>query len=190
MKIYFTASINQKKQFGEYYDRAIALMIKLGHTVQHEHVTNKELADLQQETSEDGSKYYKEMVKSIIRADLVVVEASFPSTLNIGHEISLAIERGKPVVMLANKGYDSLLLSSSDSEKLIFVEYTTDNLEKELEQSLTYSRDQVDTRFNFFISPKHSNYLDWISKNRRIPRSVFLRNLIKDDMQRNNDYAA
>ena len=37
-------------------------------------------------------------MKNISKADIVVVEISFPSTVNVGHELSLAMEKGKPVV--------------------------------------------------------------------------------------------
>jgi hypothetical protein len=51
-----------------------------------------------------------------------------------------------------------------------------------------YLSDTQDVRFNFFISPQIGNYLDWVSKNKRIPRAVYLRRLIEEDMKNNKEY--
>ena len=45
---------------------------------------------------EDRVNGYKKMLDMIDKADFSVFEASFPSTLHIGHEITLAIDKGKP----------------------------------------------------------------------------------------------
>jgi len=46
----------------------------------------------------------------------------------------------------------------------------------------------IDVRFNFFVSPKIISYLDWVSKNRMVPRSVFLRELIEKEMKKDKDF--
>ena len=63
------------------------------------------------------------------------------------------------------------------------------SVEEALKLALDYASDQMDTRFNFFISPKHGNYLDWISKNKKVPRAVYLRRLIEKDMDENKEYS-
>jgi hypothetical protein len=49
--------------------------------------------------------------------------------------------------------------------------------------------ENIDTRFNFFISPKIGNFLDWIAKKKKLPRAVYLRKLIEDDMDKNKEYS-
>jgi hypothetical protein len=61
-------------------------------------------------------------------------------------------------------------------------------LGKEIPMLLDFASDQQDTRFNFFISPKHQNYLDWIAKYKKVPRSVYLRELIETDMANNSEF--
>jgi len=190
MKIHFTASIAQREEFGPYYNRIIEYLKKdTSNTINYKHVTDFDISDLKVETKEQRQKFYKKALKKILASDMVVVEASFPSTLNVGHEVSLALERGKPTVVLYKKGYDSLFLNGLDSDKLLLVEYEDHNLEEVLGDAVDFAKDQSDTRFNFFISPRHQAYLDWISRTRRIPRSVYLRELIKKDMSENNDFS-
>jgi hypothetical protein len=118
----------------------------------------------------------------------MVTEASFPSTMNVGHEISLGLERGKVVIVLYEKGHTPALFYGLNSDKLMLVEYTRDNLEEVLLDAVTFARENTDARFNFFIAPRHIAYLDWVAKTRRIPRSVYLRQLIEEDKNANAEY--
>ena len=67
--------------------------------------------------------------------------------------------------------------------------YTLDNLEEVVDEALDLVGEQVDTRFNFFISNRLSSYLDWIAKNKRIPRAVYLRQSISKEMRKNKDFS-
>jgi hypothetical protein len=100
----------------------------------------------------------------------------------------MAISQGKPVIALYKGNNIPMLLSELDDPRVQVISYTDANLKKVLEDALNFAKDQADARFNFFISPSHANYLDWVAKNRRIPRSVYLRSLIKRDMEENKDY--
>ena len=188
MKIYFSAAISQQDKFGHIYQAIIKTLQDLGHQVQHQHITNTTMDLIRSESEDDKVAYYKSVIKWIVAADVVVMEASFPSTPNIGHEITLALEKGKPTVVLYQEGRDSLFLDGLMSDKLLLVEYTTDNLAETVRESVEFAKNQADTRFNFFISSRHQHYLDWIARHQRLPRSVYLRNLIKQDMAVNPDY--
>lgn len=188
MKIYFTASIAQKSQFGENYEKIIETLLNLGHHVQYEHITGKKIIDIAAQSEEELNKYYKQVVKWITDADVMVAEASFPSTLNIGHEISLSLDKSKPVIVFFKKGYDSFFLRGLNSDKLFLLEYTEDNLKEVVRTGIDFAKDQADTRFNFFISPSLAHYLDWISQKKKIPRSVYLRQLIEQDREKNTEY--
>ena len=74
------------------------------------------------------------------------------------------------------------------SDKLQVASYNDNNLDEVLTLSIDYASEQVDTRFNFFVSPLIVNYLDWVSKKKRIPRAVYLRRLIEQEMKANPEY--
>ena len=188
MKIYFVGAISQKEKFGASYKTIIETLETMGAVVQHEHISTTTMDEIANESDDDRVKYYKQALRRIAQADLVVAEASFPSTINVGHEITLALEKGKPVIVLYKEGYDSFFLNGLVSDKLFMVEYTEENLAQLTKDSVEYARDQTDTRFNFFISPKHMAYLDWVAQTKRIPRSVYLRQLIEQDRDRNESY--
>ncbi len=189
MKIYFSAAIYAKEKYDKYYLQIAKTLESLGHAVQHEHITGAvSLDDIKSDTQEQTDAYYKKFLRWMNAADIVVFEASFPSSLNIGHEITLALDKGKPVVVFYKKGFDSIFLNGLHSDKLFLVEYTDENLVETVKDSIDYAKDQSDTRFNFFLPPSLMSYMDWISEKRKVPRSVYLRELIERDRERNREY--
>lgn len=187
MKAYFSAALFQKDTFGEYYKRIVDHLEKLEYQV-FEDTTKVTLDDAVNKSDSERISYYKNVIKWIDRSDVVVVEASFPSTLSIGHEISVAVDKNKPVIVMYMKGRDPSFMLGLQSDKILWVKYSKDDLEKQLENALGEAKDKSDVRFNFFVSPKILNYLDWVAQKRMIPRSVFLRNLIEREMKKEKDF--
>lgn len=91
-------------------------------------------------------------------------------------------------MVLYKKGHDSLFLNGLHSDKLFLVEYTDENIVETVKDSIDYAKDQSDTRFNFFLPPSLMSYLDWVSEKRKVPRSVYLRELIERDREKNREY--
>ncbi len=191
MNIYFTAAIFQMPTHGGYYAKIIETLKKQGHNVVHDHITDytpDDFGSLVSQTDENKKQYYSKVLKWISKADLVVAELSFPSTLNVGHEVTMALSKGKPVVGLYFKDQESFFFEGIQSDKFVYESYTAETLAETLEQALEYAQEISDTRFNFFISPSLSHYLDWVSQTKKIPRSVYLRQLIEEDREQNKAY--
>lgn len=186
MKFYFTAAIFQKQDLGEIYERIVSFLSLRGQVF--EDTTKVDLQTALEKSDKERKEYYKIVLNWISKSDMVVVEASFPSTINIGHEVSLAIEKGKPVVILYKKGRNPSFFLGLQSEKMFWVEYEKDNLEDRLENALVEAQKVQDVRFNFFVAPKHLAYLDWVAKTKKLPRAVFLRNLIEREMKKDKGF--
>lgn len=190
MTIYFTAAISQNDLYGKNYQQIIQCLEKLGHKVIHEHITKTSLEDILGSSVEDRKAHYKKVMSWINKVDLVVAELSFPSTLNVGHEVSLALEKSKPVIGLYVPERDSAFFEGIQSDRFVYEEYDEENLERILQSAIQFAQDQSDTRFNFFVFPQHVAYLDEVSRKRKIPKSVYLRELIEQDKRKNKDYEA
>ena len=188
MNIYFTASVSQRDSYGKEYQVITNLLKKLGHKVVHEHVTSSSLKEVYNSSHEENEKYYHQVQKWISEADIVVAEISYPSTLNIGHEVTLALDKSKPVIGLYRTGKGSAFFEGIKSEKFVYEEYTPQTLEKVLEDAVNFASESADTRFNFLIPSRLLDYLDWVAKNQNTPRSVYLRNLIEGDLAKNKKY--
>jgi hypothetical protein len=135
----------------------------------------------------DIKNFYRHTIDDLKKADICIFEASVPS-LAIGHLISMAIEMGKPVIALYKAANIPFFLTGLDDEKIQVIQYELENLKDELSTAIEYASDLQDTRFNFFISPQIGSYLDWVAKNKRVPRAVYLRRLIEEDMRGNKEY--
>jgi len=188
MKVYFTAAISAKDQFGKNYKAIVETLRELGHKVSADHILKRDMSFIKKETDEEHKKHYKWMVRELSKADLLIAEVSFPSTVHVGHELTLALEKDKPVLALYTEKRKPLLFWGITSEKFYVAEYNLRNIKSVLEGSIDYLAEQMDARFNFFISPKIGNYLDWIAKKRKMPRAVYLRRLIEKDMVMNKKY--
>ncbi len=187
MKVAFVASHTQKQELFPYYKRAYDFL----KSRQHEVMAGTLFDDKETVAHDQATKqrWYKESIEEVQRADIVVVEISYPSTANVGHELTYALDLGKPVIALYKEGRDPIFLSGRSDDKLLLFPYTDKDLEEVLASGMEYATTVQDVRFNFFISPQIGTYLDWISKNKRIPRAVYLRKMIEEDMRENKEYS-
>ncbi len=187
MKVHFIAAVDGSKKD---YKAIIETTKELGWEVITEHSLERSMDDIQKESEEQAELYAKKMIKWIKEADVILVEATRP-VLGAGFELATALNLSKPVIVLyrPDKGETPYVLKGIQSDRLQVVSYNSSTLREVLKLALDYAQETQDTRFNFFISPKHQNYLDWIAKNKKIPRSVFLRRLIEEHMVKNDDYS-
>lgn len=191
MKVFFIAAIQGKDNYEDNYKFIVDKIEDLGHTVVFDDylfdVSNDDLSKM------DGSKelfaMHQKIIDGIKKSDIVVAELS-EQRISLGYFISLALDLSKPTIALYKGNEKSHLLSTLElDEKFVSFGYTSnEDIDKELPILLEFSSEQQDTRFNFFISPKHQNFLDWVSKTKKIPRSVYLRKLIEEQMLKEVDY--
>ena len=187
MKVVFVASHHQSSELMPFYRRIYDFLEQKNYDVTAGTLFEKDELDLAKD-QEEREKWYRNSMREVQRADLLVVEISYPSTANVGHQLTYALEQGKPVIALYKSDRDPVFLRGREDEKLLIFPYTDKDLEITLADALDYAGSVQDVRFNFFISPKIGTYLDWISKNKRVPRAVYLRRLIEEDMAKNQEY--
>jgi len=168
-----------KDEYARNYKRIFEAVSKLG----HENVTDFLLdVEVEEFYISNIKKFYNHTVVDLKKADICVFEVSMHS-LAIGHLISMAVEYGKPILALHVKGKDPFFLKGIDNDKIQICEYDLADLKEILTVAIDYASELMDTRFNFFISPKIANYLDWVARKKRTPRAVYLRQLIEKDMK-------
>lgn len=190
MKVYFSTSISQMT------DQTKAASLRILNFLKDKEISVIS-ADFLNFLPKDGFNWDQSEDKAMLAqrnlarlrksADVIVFEVTRPS-IGIGQEISLALSLNKPVIAMHYDGIAPHILRDQAGDLLILTSYNENNLEDVLKDSLQYAESQQDVRFNFFISPHIGQYLDWISRNKKIPRSVYLRNLIEADMLQNEEY--
>lgn len=188
MKVVFIASQAQSPELESYYKQINTALESHGLTVFSGHlftkVNDSDLAD-----QKKIEAWYKEVIQHVRSADTIFVEISYPSTVNIGHILTYALDTGKPVVALYRSGREPFFLRGRVDDKLVLLEYNEKDIKEVVANALEYVSSAQDVRFNFFISPEIGRFLDWVSKKRRLPRAVYLRKLIEGDMRSNKEFS-
>lgn len=188
MKVTFVASHSQSTELGEFYSRIKKLLDDRGYVVYSGTLFDSKKSEQYIDDQKKREEWYKESIAKVRESDVVVVETSYPSTANVGHELTYALDLGKPVIALYKSGRDPFFLRGRVDDKLTILPYTTYDLEQVLANAFDYALATQDVRFNFFISPQIGRYLDWVAQKKRVPRAVFLRKLIENEMQVDKDY--
>ncbi len=185
MKIFFIASIHGKDKFEKNYKQILSYFQDEGHIVEADHVLGVTKDEIDNWDDSRDVKFHKQILAGIRSADLIVTDLSYTST-SVGYLVSVAIESGKPTIAFyAGEETPHLLTTLKQNEKFQVVNYNNPSeLQNEIPVLIDYATGQMDTRFNFFISRKLSSYLDWIANKRRIPRAVYLRQLISREMRK------
>lgn len=189
MNLYFVASpravVERKAFFKSIYNhlaKSYKMLSDLVVTIDEDNV--KEFYGADQKTR---IEHFKRTMLAVKQSDLVVVEASLHS-MSMGFIVNKALELGRPVVVLYRKGVDPYFFSGIEHERLFLVEYEDENINSKLDKALVEASGLMDVRFNFFVSPKILEYLDWVAKKRMIPRAVFLRELIEKEMKKDKGF--
>lgn len=187
MKIYFTSSARASEDLKKNYRKIFSIISNLGHSHVDDYSHSNDASKVYLGTHDENLKLYKNAIYCIKNADVVVLEVSTHS-LSMGYLLQQGLSMGKPVIALYVIGNKPAFVAGIEDEKLQLVEYSPENLEEELTIALQNAQENTDVRFNFFISPAIGRYLDWVSKVKKIPRSVYLRALIEKEMSSNNEY--
>ncbi len=189
MQVYFVASSRLVAKDSDFYIRIYKAI-----SSEHKMVSDKVLKwiksgikDLSQESIETKKENYLHVIKCIKKADIVVMEISGHS-VSMGFILSKAMEENKPVIAIYTSEMDPVFVKGIVNPKLILAEYKKENIEQVISDSINKAKCLVDMRFNFFVSPKILNYLDWVAHKRMIPKSVFLRHLIEREMKKDKEF--
>lgn len=191
MRIFLSASIYGKQHLEDSCKKIVELTKKSGHKIISDHIlktTNKQMA---QWKKDKDIKYHNFVIDGIKNADAVFAEISHSST-SVGYLIALAAQAGKPVVCFYNGEEKPHLFATLEeqNDKFVVAQYkNVEDLNKLVPKMIDFINEGQDTRFNFFVTPKHINYMNWIAKSKRIPRSVFLRRLIEQEMKSNDNFS-
>ena len=184
MNVYFTASLVGKKDYQSNYTAIINYLKSKKFTVVADHILNVTENQVSLQTREERLKFHKKLESWIQSCDFMIAETSFPS-ISVGYEISLALQYRKPVLILYSAGDPPSLFAHHDDEKLVTEKYTLANVRETIDNFINYVHGATDTRFTFFITPQIARYLEKVSKQKKLPKSVYLRRLIEEDMARN-----
>jgi len=184
MKVYFSSSLRAKKLYQKTFKFIYQVIKDLGYVHTSDFLLQAKPEDYYQRRGKNFAQFYRNLINQIKKADVCVFEVSLHS-LGIGYCVDLALQMNKPVVILYKKGANPIFFQGIKSEKLQLYEYKHhDDLKDVLKGALEIAKGLIDIRFTFFISPKINRFLSWVVKNKKVPRAVYLRGLLKEAMKK------
>ena len=136
----------------------------------------------------DWEKAMSGTVDAIMRADVVIVETT-SYRFSQGYQVALALQQKKPVLVISRQPNGTRSMSGIKNKLLSLAEYQT---EEDLDKIIRkFIRDNTistkDLRFNFFIDRQIYNYLRSVSYETGKNKSEIIRDLIGNEMKRNED---
>jgi len=181
MKVFFTGSPRSLELYKKEHIAIYSAIEESGFKNMSDLVIKADPKTFYDRSHAEVVEHYKNTVENLKHADVVVVEASLHS-MSMGYLVEKALGMGKPVVVFHLDGLTPFFFSGINDEKLQVISYNYSTIKQVVTDSLEFATTIQDVRFNFFIPPEISNYLDIVSKVKKIPRSVYIRSLIQEDM--------
>jgi hypothetical protein len=89
-------------------------------------------------------------------------------------------------LVLFSEGEAPSLLAHHADEKLLTEKYNLNSVSSVINDFATFVESKADLRFTFFITPAISTFLDQVVKQKKVPKSVYLREIIEREMKRIN----
>ncbi|MBN1168549.1 hypothetical protein JXA63_01525 [Candidatus Woesebacteria bacterium] len=169
MKVFFTCSTRSIDKNAQYYREIRDQIIAQGHSIDRDwidyaiNVAHRDIPDI------PSPARYKDVMSAILIADVVIVDTSIKS-MSIGHQITYALQKEKPVLVLRhknkNKELEKLFIEGSESEKLSVNEYKNlSEIKKILSNFFSKFDDKPVKRFNLALTISEDNYINWASFN-------------------------
>jgi hypothetical protein len=185
MKVYFGAAANQLDEFRNEYKKIMEVITDQGHEVLTTHdVLHVGAAEIFKDNSVAFSDIYHRWQTVVRQADIAVIEASYPSSVMVGTGIAALVERGKPTIVLYVSGRDPIFTNEIYSSRLIKVQYSQQTLDDVLPWALDEAKQWMERRFTMIIPGDQDSYIDMMSKKKQVSRSEYIRDLIKQDMDK------
>lgn len=183
MLVYFTASIAGKKHYLGNYQKIIDILKAKNCEVISDHIIKSTETEVRLETKEDRLRFHEQLEKWISSCDFVIAETTFTS-ISVGYEIALSQHLNKPILILYSEGNPPTLLAQTKDEKVICEKYDPTTVEGIIDDFINYVQGAADSRFTFFITSKIAAHLEKVSKREKLPKSVYLRQLIEKEMKK------
>ena len=126
MNIYFACSITGGRSFESVYQEFTRAMLEDGHEIPTAHLAESSVMALEKVI--DPREVYDRDVNWISDCDALIAEVSVPSH-GVGYEIGFALEKGKPVLALAEEGIVVSKMITGNPNRALQVNFYKDTLE-------------------------------------------------------------
>lgn len=193
MNIFFSTTTNNFEKHADRYFKIRRFFLDNGHLLVHDWLnTIKKNNDKYVIPKKLSADEYRKAIDAIDMAELLVFESTLPS-FSTGHLMTVALEKKIPtlVMWLDDSPWENRLgmIESIRSEYLELSSYNNKNYKDVLSCFINkYNKNGIRHRFNLVIDDIERQYLDWSSYNTFKSRTAIIRELIRDELNNNEEY--
>lgn len=194
MKIYFTCSTAEFNQYKKYYSSIRDFLIEDKHILTRDWIprANSRIKEVGKVEITDIKQIYSDCIKAINESELVIIEDTV-SNFSTGHQITIALQRQKPTLVLWNKPkhrhFKQTFIQGLDSEYLEVHEYNLKNYQSIIRTFINKYKDaHKKNRFHLVLSDVERRYLDWAQFNNGESRTNIIRDGIRAKMNKDEEY--
>lgn len=193
MKIYFTASTAEFNKYKDLYFQIRDLLISESHILTRDWLSDaKDRIDQGKIDRSDIKEIYKECMKALNEADLVIIEDTV-SNFSTGHQITVALQRQKPTLVLRsvpkNQHFKNSFIQGIESDSLEVHQYDDSNLEDIIRTFIKkYENANQKNRFHLVLSEVERKYLDWAQFSKNRSRTKLIRDAIRKAMEEDGEF--
>lgn len=182
MKIYLNLSGRSDEKQINLVTKVQSYFQDLGHEIVIDYLSKENFKDFYKPTSFHIKHVFDQADELMKKSDVIILETSTPS-VTTGFQILHALKNEKNVVCLYTKGNRQLFIEGIDDERFQLWEYSQSNYKKVIDLALDNLFFEKDIRYNMMLSKKMNVYLNKLSKKTKTPKAVYIRGLIKKDME-------
>ncbi len=193
MKVYFTCSTAEFNKYKDTYFEIRNLLVDLDHTLTRDWLAKTESRiNNNQIEIEDIEEIYQGCMKAINEADVVIIEDTV-SNFSTGHQITVALQRQKPVLVLwsgnKHRHFKKMFIHGIKSNYLEVHQYNKDNMSEIIKTFLNkYEYARAKNRFHLVLDNVERSYLDWAEFNKDSSRTSIIRDAIRKEIEQDDEY--
>lgn len=195
MKIYFTCSTAEFKQYRDNYWAIRNYLVENGHILTRDWLAEADnRLDTKQIELGDIKEIYKACLQAIREAELVIIDDTV-SNFSTGHQITLALQLRKPTLVLWQGGkhrqFKHMFIHGIESDILEIAEYDRNNLTNTMQVFINKYEDTNErNRFHLVLNGVERNYLDWVQYVKGKSRTKVIRAALDEIMDTDREYRA
>lgn len=193
MEVFFTCPVQGILKNKKYYLRARQIILAQGHELTRDWLpTLIAKAKKKKEKITPLHKFYGPVMKTIIAADAVIVDATV-TTIDLGHQINIALDKGKPTLILnrrlSQKQLDGLLINGARSSLLTLRNYKNfKDLEKNIKEFLLKNTRKERVRMNLVLDRKYNDFIEWAAFKYRMSKTDVIKNALRSKLEMDDLY--
>lgn len=192
MKVWFGCTTLDWLTYREYYFKIRDELVKNDCIIVSDWLETADKAARSKTKKSRPKRSYHYAMKAVYDADLIVIENTVPN-FSTSHQITIALQRRKPTLVLKLHTNDSLFtdsyIESLQDPNLTVKEYTNQNIAKRISEFVNFNKlGNTQKRYNIVLEKKHKYYLDWAHQVSGSSRSEIIRNLVEEEMRKDKNF--